>query len=106
MISFLRKTKGDIGMIINYKTVQSNVKPELIDDTSSKRMVYLRRNIVSSIEKDENDGSATTIYTYEEAKLTKEEYDKYLAELSIKDIQQQIADIDYIALMLGIDLEV
>ena len=93
-------------MIINYKTVQSNVKPELIDDTSSKRMVYLRRNIVSSIEKDENDGSATTIYTYEEAKLTKEEYDKYLAELSIKDIQQQIADIDYIALMLGIDLEV
>lgn len=93
-------------MIINYKTVQSNVKPELIDDTSSKRMVYLRRNIVSSIEKDENDGSATTIYTYEEAKLTKEEYDKYLAELSIKDIQQQRADIDYIALMLGIDLEV
>lgn len=93
-------------MIINYKTVQSNVKPELIDDTSSKRMVYLRRNIVSSIEKDGNDGSATTIYTYEEAKLTKEEYDKYLAELSIKDIQQQRADIDYIALMLGIDLEV
>ena len=93
-------------MIINYKTVQSNVKPELIDDTSSKRMVYLRRNIVSSIEKDENDGSATTIYTYEEAKLTKEEYDKYLAELSIKDIQHQRADIDYIALMLGIDLEV
>ena len=106
MISFLRKTKGDIGMIINYKTVQSNVKPELIDDTSSKRMVYLRRNIVSSIEKDENDGSATTIYTYEEAKLTKEEYDKYLSELSIKDIQQQRADIDYIAMMLGIDLGV
>lgn len=93
-------------MIINYKTVQSNVKPELIDDTSSKRMVYLRRNIVSSIKKDENDGSATTIYTYEEAKLTKEEYDRYLAELSIKDIQQQRADIDYIALMLGINLEV
>ena len=93
-------------MIINYKTVQSNVKPELIDDTSSKRMVYLRRNIVASGEKNENDRSATNVYTYEEAKLTKEEYQTYLAELSVRDIQQQRSDIDYIAMMLGIDLGV
>lgn len=93
-------------MILNYKTVQSNVKPELIDDTSSKRMVYLRRNIVASGEKNESDGTVTTSYTYEEAKLTKNEYAKYLAELNLKDIQQQRADIDYIALMLGIDLGV
>ena len=42
---------------------------------------------------------------YQEAKLTKEEYQEYLKELEIIDIQQQRADIDYIALMCGVDLE-
>ena len=39
------------------------------------------------------------------AKVTKEEYKEYLKELEIIDIQKQRADIDYIALMSGIDLE-
>ena len=39
---------------------------------------------------------------YEEAKLTKTEYQEYLKELEIIDIQQQRADIDYIMLMTGI----
>lgn len=93
-------------MILNYKKVQSNVKPDLIDDTSSKTSVYIRKNITEKFTKNEEHGTVSTSYEYEEAKLTKEEYQTYLLELSMRDIQQQKADIDYIAMMLGIDLEV
>ena len=51
-------------------------------------------------------GEETVFYEYDEAKLTKREYQEYLKELEIIDIQKQRADIDYIALMSGIDLEV
>ena len=92
-------------MILNYVKSQSSIKPELIDTTSSKTTVYLRKNIVEVEKTNESDNTSTTFYEYEEAKLTKKEYDQYLKELSIIDIQQQRADIDYIALMTGIDLE-
>ena len=89
-------------MILNYVKSQSTVKPELIDTTSSKTTVYLRKNIIDAKQDDDYN---TTLYEYDQAKLTKEEYDQYLKELSIIDIQQQRADIDYIALMTGVDLE-
>ena len=92
-------------MILNYVKSQSSVKPELIDTTSSKTTVYIRQNIVEVEKTNESDDTSTTFYEYEEAKLTKKEYDQYLKELSIIDIQQQRADIDYIALMSGVDLE-
>ena len=92
-------------MILNYVKSQSSVKPELIDTTSSKTTVYIRQNIVEVEKNNESDNTSTTFYEYEEAKLTKEEYNQYLKELSIIDIQQQRADIDYIALMSGVDLE-
>ena len=84
---------------------QSSVKPDLIDTTSSKVVVYLRQNIVENIKTDEMSGEEIVFYEYEEAKLTKTEYQEYLKELEIIDIQQQRADIDYIALMCGVDLE-
>ena len=93
-------------MILNYVKSQSSIKPELVDTTSSKVVVYLRQNIVENIKTDEMSGETTTFYEYEEAKLTKEEYQEYLKELEIIDIQKQRADIDYISLMSGIDLEV
>ena len=92
-------------MILNYVKSQSSVKPELIDTTSSKTSVYIRQNIVEIEKTNESDDTLTTFYEYEEAKLTKKEYDQYLKELEIIDIQKQRADIDYIALMSGIDLE-
>ena len=92
-------------MILNYVKSQSSIKPELIDTTSSKTTVYLRQNIVEVEKTNESDNTSTTFYEYEEAKLTKQEYQEYLKELSIIDIQQQRADIDYIALMTGVDLE-
>ena len=93
-------------MKLNFIKSQSSVKPDLIDTVSSKVVVYLRQNIVENIKTDEMSGEETVFYEYEEAKLTKEEYQEYLKELEIIDIQKQRADIDYIALMSGIDLEV
>ena len=93
-------------MKLNYIKSQSSVKPDLVDTTSSKAVVYLRQNIVENIKTDEMSGEETVFYEYEEAKLTKQEYQEYLKELEIVDIQKQRADIDYIALMSGIDLEV
>ena len=92
-------------MILNYVKSQSSIKPELIDTTSSKTTVYLRKNIVEVEKTNESDNTSTTFYEYDEAKLTKQEYQEYLKELSIIDIRQQRADIDYIAFMTGVDLE-
>ena len=89
-------------MKLNYIKSQSSVKPDLVDTTSSKVVVYLRQNIVENKKTDEMSGEETVFYEYEEAKLTKEEYQEYLKELEIIDIQQQRADIDYIMLMTGI----
>ena len=92
-------------MKLNYVKSQSSIKPELIDTTSSKTTVYIRQNIVENKKIDEMSGEETVFYEYEEAKLTKQEYQEYLKELEIIDIHKQRADIDYIALMSGIDLE-
>lgn len=92
-------------MKLNYRKSESSVYPELIDTTSSKKCVYLRKNVVE-VQSEDTNGETYITYEYDEAKLTKEEYEQYLKELSIIDIQQQRADIDYIALMTGIDLEV
>ena len=89
-------------MKLNYIKSQSSVKPDLVDTTSSKTTVYIRQNIVENIKIDEMSGKETIFYEYEEAKLTKAEYQEYLKELEIIDIQQQRADIDYIMLMMGI----
>ena len=93
-------------MKMNYVKSESTIKPELVDTTSSKTTVYLRKNIIEKERVDEETGESTPYYEYDEEKLTKEEYQEYLKELEIVDIQKQRADIDYIALMSGIDLEV
>lgn len=71
-------------MKLNFIKSQSTEKPELIDTTSSKKVVYIRQNIVE-IQKDD-----TTFYDYEEAKLTKNEYKEYLAELETQDTLETI----------------
>ena len=92
-------------MKLNFIKSQSSVKPDLVDTTSSKSTVYLRKNIIEVEKTNENDDTSATFYEYDEAKLSKEEYQEYLKELEIIDIQKQRADIDYIAFMAGINLE-
>ena len=90
-------------MKLNYRKSQSSVYPELIDTTSSKKYVYLRKNVVE-VQSEDLNGEIYTTYEYDEVKLTKEEYEQYLKELSVLDIQQQRADIDYILFMTGLEV--
>lgn len=92
-------------MKLTFYKSESTIYPELIDSSSSKKVTYIRQNVVENQGANES-GNSYTYYTYDECKLTKEEYKQYLQELSIIDIRQQRADIDYLALMMGIDLEV
>ena len=80
-------------MKLNYKKSQSSVKPDLVDTTSSKVVVYLRQNIVENIKTDETSGKETVFYEYDEAKLTKEEYQEYLKELNGSDTLQTIENL-------------
>ena len=85
-------------MKLNFKTSQSSVKPDLVDTTSSKTSVYIRQNITESITTDSDTNEKYTYYTYEEAKLTKTEYQQYLNEKLENDLVNQneaIAELLY-----------
>lgn len=72
-------------MNVNYKTVQSNKKPLEIDVTSSPDGVYVRRDIKEQQIEVEN-GATITRVEYQEAFLTKSEYEQYAHELLAKTI--------------------
>ena len=74
-------------MNLYFKKSQSSVKPELIDTTSSKKVVYIRQNIVETVVDE------TTFYEYDEAKLTKTEYAEYLKELEATDVSETIENL-------------
>ena len=87
-------------MKLKYVKSQSSVKPDLVDTTSSKTTVYVRQNIVEkektveNTNSEDNDATSTTVfYEYDEAKLTKEEYQEYLKELNGSDTLQTIEDL-------------
>ena len=80
-------------MKLNYIKSQSSVKPDLIDTTSSKVVVYLRQNIVENIKTGEMSGEESVFYEYDEAKLTKAEYQEYLKELNGSDTLQTIENL-------------
>ena len=87
-------------MKLNFIKSQSSVKPDLVDTTSSKTTVYIRQNIVEkekaveNTNSEDNEATSTTVfYEYDEAKLTKEEYQEYLKELNGSDTLQTIEDL-------------
>lgn len=74
-------------MKLEFYKSSSSVKPELIDATSSKKVVYIRQNIVEMVIDE------TTFYEYDETKLTKAEYAEYLKELEATDISETIENL-------------
>lgn len=74
-------------MNLYFKKSQSTVKPELVDMTSSKKVVYIRQNIVEAVVDE------TTFYEYDEAKLTKSEYAEYLKELEATDTLEIVENL-------------
>ena len=79
-------------MKLNYRKSQSSVYPELIDTTSSKKCVYLRKNVVE-VQSEDLNGEIYTTYEYDEAKLTKEEYEQYLKEINSTETLESIENL-------------
>lgn len=74
---------------------ESTVFPETLDLTSSPTTVYVRENIMAE---ERGEGSTkVTMYVYDETEYSREEYDRLV-------LAQSRADIDYIAIMTGVDL--
>ena len=71
-------------MKINYYDVEGGTRPNEIDIDSSKFGVYIRRNI-KEVTKGEGD-DAVTLYSYQEAYLTKSEYEQYANDLLVGEI--------------------
>lgn len=63
-------------MYVNWKEAESAEEPKELDLTSTPGKVYMRRNITSA----END-DGVTMYNYEEALLTTEQYEEYMSGL-------------------------
>lgn len=73
-----------------YKS-ESNARPEMVDSNSSKKYVYVRKNITEIRRDDE------TLYEYDEAKIPKEVYDIFQSQSEandrLDDIEEAITDI-------------
>lgn len=98
------------------KTIKSTRPIPLIDDTSSKTTVYIRRYLgeekgLSRRASEENEPTEVTVYKYDEFRLPRKTYEAFqmngtnLLDSMFKDSEQMRADLDYIALMSEIDME-
>lgn len=85
-----------MNIIYKYCEGSQTSKPAEIDNFSSKTVVYLRKNI-HSVTKEEQDGKTNTLWGYEEAIITPEEYEKF-------KIEKMQADIDYLSALIDIEL--
>ena len=70
-----------------WKTVESMEKPELIDEISSPKITYERKEI-EKIEREEG-----TVYTYQERQFTKSEYEKMKLDSTITELQEVVENI-------------
>jgi hypothetical protein len=69
-------------MELIYRPSESTVRPVEIE--KSKHTVFLRRNIVEE-ERTYAPGETQTMWVYEEAKLSHEEFDKYASFIALKN---------------------
>lgn len=82
--------------LIWYKS-HSTTKPIELDTQSSPTTVYFRKNVVE-IEIEDEEGKKYTEYEYDEAKLSKVDYAIYLGDVNT-------ANIDFLAIMTGVDID-
>lgn len=68
-------------MNLGWHKSESTVKPLEIDETTSKKYIYIRKNI-AEVQRNDDEGGAYTVFEYDEAKLTPEEYKIYLKEIT------------------------
>lgn len=70
---------------------ESSVYPALVDSTSSKKWVYVRRNVEEHEREDETTGIKETFYSYEEQKVPKEVWGIF--EKTVEN-DERIADVE------------
>ena len=73
-----------------YKT-ESNTRPTIIDTESSKKWVYVRKNIEEHEREDETTGIKETFYSFEESKIPK---DVWLIFQKTVESDERIADLE------------
>ncbi len=76
-------------MQLTYKTAQSNVKPDLIDNTSCPGYVYIRRDLQQKTRTDDN-GQKLTYWEYSEAFITANEYETLKNQLVADEVNDNI----------------
>lgn len=81
-------------MKLEYKYGESTVKPPFIERGYST--VYIHKDIVSE-ERENLDGSTTTFWTYQEAKMPIEEFDKYIELLMANNAIKGVNDSENIS---------
>ena len=78
-----------------YKS-ESTARPEIVDSTSSKVYVYVRKNI-EEVEREDEQGNTYIVYVYDETKIPKEVYSIFegqmIADSRIADIEEVITEI-------------
>lgn len=85
-------------MNIAWHHSEGATKPDEVCLNWSPKNVYLHRNI-EQIEKTDEQGNAYLVWAYEEAKLSRADYAIYAAELAQ-------ANVEYVAVMTDIDLDI
>ena len=83
---------------MNWYKAESATMPVEIDTESSKVYNYVRQNIEEE-ERENPDGETVTMYVYDECKIPKEAWGLYF------ETEQNTANIDYIAMETGVELE-
>lgn len=79
-----------------WHTGESTVYPQLIDTTSSKKWVYVRKNVKEESRTDE-EGNTYAVWTFDETKMPTDVYSIFEAHVSdearLADIEEVITEI-------------
>lgn len=83
-------------MTLTFYTSESDSMPEELDTESSPTTVYIRQNIHEEERPDEMTGETRIVYVYDEAKISRSEYNEYV-------IGKTMADLEFLYMMTGVD---
>jgi hypothetical protein len=81
-------------MKIEYKHREGSqpTQPLMVDTTSSKAVIYLRKNIERTTRTDAMTGETVELWEYDEAILSLVEYEQYKSEVGVEVMAQMSAD--------------
>ena len=83
-----------------WKRVEGDVEPLLLDTISSPDTVYMHRNITQE-DRTDMDGNTYKIWAYDEQTYTREEYNQLISPATVAT-RQQMTDIELAILELDI----